>query len=211
MSAGEVGCYASHLGCMARFLDGTAATALILEDDVEFRPGLLEILADPKRMPAGWDLLRLIGNPKSAWVPIASVGRGYELAIYSRIPVRMGAYCVSRPGARKLISHGAMPRYPIDTEIRYAYRMDLAVYGVVPEVAFESGRHRSSIGEIRGYPNRRRSAEAWRRVLFPVEAARGMRFNLRRLSWRTWWRCAWRNLLLRCLGRTPRRLRVGPR
>ena len=61
LTAGEVGCYLSHLAAISRFLETDAAQCLVLEDDFEVQPGAFETVAGLPGCLAGtnWDVAHL--------------------------------------------------------------------------------------------------------------------------------------------------------
>ncbi|HYD73188.1 MAG TPA: glycosyltransferase family 25 protein [Candidatus Binatia bacterium] len=136
LSAGEVGCYASHLAVCRRIADGEmAAPVLVLEDDVclakDFANALDALL---QALPAKWDLVRLSNDPKHACLVIADLIPGRKLVRYSKVPTSAGAILWNRSGAEKFLRrHSRM--LPLDQDLRMAWMWDLDTYGVVPAPA----------------------------------------------------------------------------
>lgn len=160
LKLGEVGCHAAHLAAYERFLAGSEATALVLEDDVhlpaDLAPLLARILA---KLPADWDIVRLSNTPKRAYVPLDPIADGYHLVRYSKVPTLASAYLLSRAGARKLLAPG-LRVHAIDEYLRRPWLMDLDTFGIVPPPirlmsfdsnidAFEDRRRQPKIGVIR--------------------------------------------------------------
>jgi glycosyl transferase family 25 len=136
LSAGEVGCYASHLAVCRRIADGDmAAPVLVLEDDVcltkDFAAALEALM---QALPATWDLVRLSNEPKHACLVVADLIAGRKLVRYSKVPTSAGAILWNKSGAEKFLRrHSRM--LPLDQDLRMAWVWDLDTYGVVPAPA----------------------------------------------------------------------------
>lgn len=133
LSAGEVGCYASHLAICQDIVAGRIQTpALILEDDVEVSLALPQTLQRLLcALPAGWDIVRLSYPSKRAMLTAARLDDQFELVRYSQPPVSTGAYLLSRAGAQKFLAR--TPRnIPIDHDFRRVWAWKLKTYGVAP-------------------------------------------------------------------------------
>jgi glycosyl transferase family 25 len=150
LSPGEIGCYASHLLALRRFLTGDAPVCVILEDDVRLATDFADVVSNAiERAPSGWDILHLSTNFKATVHPVARLKYGAVVA-YTKLPVGSGAYAVSRDGARKLLQPGTRV-VPYDMEFRYGWRRGLAIYGVRPApVDQESGQYMTSTIHDRG-------------------------------------------------------------
>jgi glycosyl transferase, family 25 len=136
LSAGEIGCYASHLAVCRRIADGDlAAPVLVLEDDVcltrDFAPAMEALL---RALPATWDLARLSNDPKHACLVVADLMPGRKLVRYSKVPTSAGAILWNRSGAEKFLRR-QLRALPLDQDLRMAWRWDLDTYGVVPAPA----------------------------------------------------------------------------
>lgn len=187
LSDGELGCWASHLDCMARFLSGNAETAVILEDDAVPHPDFGTVLAGLGRLPRGWDVLKFSGPLKSVYVPVGGIG-AFELVQYWRIPLSAVGYAVSRQGAGKLVAHRGPRRLPFDGELRSAYVRGIVTYGLVPPPVVHAAGP-SSIERTQTRRSRRRKWEIGPETPPWVIELRRFRFDIRRLSFRTWLRC----------------------
>ena len=149
LSAGEIGCYASHLAIMQRVARGDiAAPVLVLEDDVglpaDLAAGLEALIAV---LPAQWDIVRLSYPTKLVTRPIATLGAGRQLVRYSRVPTTTGAYLISATGARKFLA--ARPRrVPVDHDLRHIWDWKLDTYGVSPPLIAHEVLGSSSIDAL---------------------------------------------------------------
>lgn len=136
LSAGEIGCYASHLAVCRRIAAGEiAAPVLVLEDDVRLTDGFAQALdATFKALPAEWDLVRLSNDAKHACLAIADIGGRRTLVRYSNVPCSAGAILWNRSGAQKFVR--MRPRtLPLDQDLRLVWEWDLDTYGVLPAPA----------------------------------------------------------------------------
>lgn len=164
MSAGEVGCYASHLRIhqiLASDLDNDCA--LVLEDDVALADDLPRIIDAVLALKIDWDIIRLSNAPKCVVLPIAALGNGRELVRYWTVPNGTGAYLISRTGAIKFYEASAKRTLPIDEDLRRPWRSGLDTFGVVPPPVEPDVCETSSIrtmGRVRGRPARTRFKDA---------------------------------------------------
>lgn len=134
LTAAEIGCYCSHLDIYHRIIDSNIEYALILEDDLEISGNFGAHLDDFQIYEMTWDIVKLSGNVKGRFKPIAPIGSGLELVCYDRIPLGAGAYLISNAGARKFVmwinAHGI--RSPIDRDLRLSWSTKMTVYGLYP-------------------------------------------------------------------------------
>ncbi len=132
-TAGEIGCYASHLRIHRLLEAGTfGEAALILEDDVRLADDLVETIEAAMARAPEWDIIRLSNATKSVVLPVAPLGRGRELVRYWTVPNGTGAYLISRTGAIKFADAYAKRTLPIDEDLRRPWRSGLNTYGVLP-------------------------------------------------------------------------------
>jgi glycosyl transferase family 25 len=132
-TAGEIGCYASHLR-IHRLLeaDQTGEAALILEDDVRLADDLVETMETAMSCAPGWDIIRLSNPAKTVVLPVAPLGGERELVRYWTVPNGTGAYLISRTGAIKFAEAYTRRTLPIDEDLRRPWRSGLDTYGVLP-------------------------------------------------------------------------------
>ena len=62
VTASEIGCYLSHIKALETFLASSLSFALILEDDAEIAPDLVEVLHAIAVRAAEWDLVKLCAS-----------------------------------------------------------------------------------------------------------------------------------------------------
>jgi len=66
LTPGEIGCYASHLGCWQAIAAAGAPMALVIEDDVCLDADLAELARDIGAAGIGFDMIKLIGRPRAS-------------------------------------------------------------------------------------------------------------------------------------------------
>lgn len=167
LSAGELGCYASHLTVMERFLELGAPVALVCEDDCELSDELPRLLAEVGNLTEGWDVIRLATlTVKQAVVKVSDVA-GFELVKYSKIPVGSGAYLISRKGAEKFLAWAASAplTQPVDEDLARAWICGLSTYGVAPAPIRQNILPATTIGDRPLRPRHRHWLEPVRRSL----------------------------------------------
>jgi len=133
MKRGEIGCYASHIKALMRAASGAHGDAvLIMEDDLEIAPDLIETIAKARQAaPKNWDILRLSSASRRAYVPVAEVDASHFLVRYSKIPNSAGAYLVTPLGARKFLERGVRG-LTFDDDLRRPWFHGMETYGVLP-------------------------------------------------------------------------------
>jgi len=168
LTAGEIGCYASHLR-IHRLLEGDkiGEPALILEDDVRLAGDLVATIEAAMSRAPGWDIIRLSNATKSIVLPVAPLGGGRELVRYWTVPNGSGAYVISRTGAIKFAEAYTKRTLPIDEDLRRPWRSGLNTYGILPAPVepdvLDSSRI-DSMGRNRRAPARYRFRDARRRA-----------------------------------------------
>lgn len=129
---GEIGCYASHLALWRALLASGAPRLAVFEDDVEVSPELPRVLGAIRRLPAGWDMVKLAGRAHEKAAGHGPLLRDHALIAYARVPSLTSGYVISREGARKLLAHRPPFGRPIDVDLRHWWECDLTVLGVQP-------------------------------------------------------------------------------
>jgi glycosyl transferase family 25 len=154
MKRGEIGCYASHLRALKRAASGECGElVLIMEDDLEISPKLLDIVAEARRqLPIGWDILRLSNPPRRAYAPVARLRETATdgarfLVRYSKIPNSAGAYLVTRAGARKFLERGVRG-LTFDDDLRRPWFHGMETFGIVPPPIQAGATKLSSIDAV---------------------------------------------------------------
>jgi glycosyl transferase, family 25 len=156
MSAGEVGCYASHLVVAQQIVARGLPYAVVLEDDVELAPDFKAIIrAAIDAVPTGWHLIHASSVFKAPVISVGPLPNRTRLIQYTRMPVNTAAYVVSNRGARKRLSPMVRSR-PVDMDNRYAWLQRLEIFGVYPAPAEQRQDFPSEIGNTA-----RRGSRVW--------------------------------------------------
>lgn len=158
LTAGEIGCYASHLAIMQRVASGALPSPmLVLEDDVALPHDIARTIERLlESLPAAWDIVRLSYPSKRVMQKVARLGPA-DLVRYTHVPVSTGAYLISCEGARKFLAPRARD-LPIDQDLRRVWAWRLSTYGVAPPPIRADAFGGSSIDSIAS-----RSADAQRK------------------------------------------------
>ena len=113
----EVGCYLSHLKALRSFLDSGHNFGMILEDDIELPPNILDLIQAAQKQAAHWDLLRLSAHKPGHPLPIADLPDGHVLAYNTKVLKNTGAYLVNRHAAQ-CICENMLPMFvPYDVAL----------------------------------------------------------------------------------------------
>lgn len=96
----EVGCYLSHLDALRTFLGTESELALICEDDLEFGPDIVSLLAKALAGPRFWNVLRLSGLSAGRPLTVRRLGQDHRLCINIARIKGSGAYVIDRTAAR---------------------------------------------------------------------------------------------------------------
>ena len=173
LTAGEIGCYASHLAIQEIVAAGDAP-ALVIEDDLEIGATLPLLLDRLAALPDDWDIVRLSNPAKAAAEPVVSLAGVGEVVRYWRVPNNTGAYLIRPAGARKFLSLAAPRRRAIDEDLRRPWEHGLITYGVLPPPVTANVLPASSIGGAREAPGRQRFRAAprhpWGELVWRIRA-----------------------------------------
>jgi glycosyl transferase family 25 len=203
MKKGEVGCYASHLRALLRVASGECGdAALIMEDDLDIAPNLIDILAEARRaLPLDWDILRLSNPPRRAYAPLAKVGPTQFLARYSKIPNSAGAYLVTREGARKFVERGVRG-LTFDDDLRRPWFHDMNTFGIVPPPIQAGALRLSTIDSIEAGRFDKGISSRMERILRGdhLHVFRRASYNGRNLGVANWMACGLINLAILLVG-----------
>jgi glycosyl transferase family 25 len=138
LSAGEIGCYASHLQLWQRMVNQAVPMALVLEDDMLLDPRTPALLQALQASPNDWDMVKLIGMRPAEVAHAWPLMEGFSLVDCKRLPSLTGAYVIRDSGAAKLAHRAAPFSRPIDVELRHYWEFDLRILAVDPYPAQDS-------------------------------------------------------------------------
>jgi glycosyl transferase family 25 len=131
-TAGEMGCYLSHLGAMRAFLASGHGHCLVLEDDAQVPPqagaAMQALVAQAQR----WDMVMLYGNHAAQPVTTAELDGGLRLVGFFGKQTGAVAYALNRRAAQAYVDHLLPMRLPIDHAFGEAWHWGLRIRGVNP-------------------------------------------------------------------------------
>jgi glycosyl transferase, family 25 len=189
MSAGALGCYASHIKAWQEITLQRLPHALVLEDDAILDPELGRILVDLlAALPRGWDLVHLCAEPDRAVRPVAKLTGDRTVVQYSRPPFGAAGYLISAAGAQKMLLAEEPRVWPIDTDTRRPWRFCLNVFGVTTAPIRQNRKMPSTI-QRRGRKPRTRRRGLHAMYGNPIRSLESLVFNYRKLGPYWWWRC----------------------
>lgn len=146
-TAGEVGCFASHVGVMRAFLEGNHAYCLVLEDDAIVPADLRKVVEELIASPACGDMTMLYGNRPGLAVKTASLGDGkHDVVGYFGKQTGTVAYLINRKAARAYVDHLLPMRLPIDHAFGQPWAFAIRMRGVRP-FPIQTGQFESDIGK----------------------------------------------------------------
>ena len=191
LTAGEIGCYASHLSVWHRVLLEEDRCALICEDDVRLVPQFREVIdLIIAKAPPGWDLIRLSSPTERAKYRFAEVSPYYSIVRYTKIPASAAGYLLSKVGAMKLLVVTRRTR-PVDLDCGCPWEFNLDTYGVLPtpvlvdDLRIPSGQRPSSSIERAGVRKQIRRPRGFTGTgprFFTMHRINRLRYNLRTIG-----------------------------
>ena len=146
-SAGEIGCFLSHIGAMRAFLATNAEYCLLLEDDAIFEPQFVRVFDGLQRTASEWDVVLLYGNHPGAQQPLARIDEHHRLVGFFTRQTGAVAYVVNRRAAQIYIEKLLPMTLPIDIDFDRAWDFGIKFRGVQP-FPVRSGAHPSDIGML---------------------------------------------------------------
>ncbi|WP_090140472.1 glycosyltransferase family 25 protein [Limnohabitans sp. DM1] len=146
-TAGEVGCFASHVGLMRTFLEGPHAYCLVLEDDAIVPTDFLSLVEALIVSPACGDMTMLYGNRPGLAVKTARLGDGkHDVVGYFGKQTGTVAYLINRKAARAYVDNLLPMRLPIDHAFGQPWVFGIRMRGVRP-FPIQTGQFQSDIGQ----------------------------------------------------------------
>lgn len=136
MLAGEYGCYRSHLKALSTFLESDNDAAIIIEDDVEVPPKLIERAQAILDAVPDAELVKLL-NHRSRWFLSRATSRlGDQVGRCLHGPQGSAAcYLVTRKGAEKLLQSIRVMSYPLDIALERGWHNGVNVFTVKDNIA----------------------------------------------------------------------------
>lgn len=135
LSAGEVATALSHLRAYQRMVDEDLPCALVVEDDIEPTPDLVDVLGALAGLPPDWDVVTLHSLfPSAGPRPLSGppLTGDFRVCTYAHMPYGTQGYLVSRRAAERLLAIGRPIRLPSDEVLFRRRPARLRVYGIEP-------------------------------------------------------------------------------
>lgn len=134
LSAGEAGCYLSHLRALERMVREGWPRMVVLEDDFQLKPDFLPaieaLLAVPGEPP---HLIKLEGALSGGDV-VTRLATGHKVVRYRRPPIHATALLWSLEGARRFLAQSSKLRRPVDVQMKHWWEGDLDVLAITPAI-----------------------------------------------------------------------------
>ncbi len=157
LTSGEIGCYISHLRAWEMIVARGWDYALVLEDDLVLRPEFPDALAALAALPAGWEMVKLVGGRAKAVAHRIPMGK-FSLVDYYKAPVYTSAQAVSRTAAEKLLRTRLPFGRPADVDLQLPWETGVRVQGLEPHPVIARADLPSTINHVasrKSVPTRR--------------------------------------------------------
>ena len=161
---GEFGCYASHLAGARSFLASAADAALILEDDVRFKPDFAETARPPSPAVPDFDLVKLAHHRRPSIRTLRRIdGHRLGRAVFGPTG-SSAAYLVTRAGAERLRAALDPMRLPYDVALERAWASRVRILHAVPDLVDLQRRRPRRASPWTGQTYASRKLPPWRRL-----------------------------------------------
>lgn len=114
-SAGQIGCFMSHVDAWRNIAEGSAAFGLVLEDDIHLSDATPAFLQDPSWIPSDADIVRL--ESTGQWLLLGGIAAKLDNRSIRRVRSAAwgaGAYVLTKAAASKLLAVEPMLHTPAD-------------------------------------------------------------------------------------------------
>lgn len=139
-SAGQIGCFMSHVEAWRNIAEGPAPFGLVLEDDIHLSDATPEFVRDPSWIPSDADVVRL--ESTGQWLLLGRVTAKADNRSVRRVRSTAwgaGAYVLTRNAASRLLAVEPMLHAPVDdflfNRISSTLARSLTIYQVTPALA----------------------------------------------------------------------------
>lgn len=148
LTAGEIGCYASHVAVWRALRESPDPCWAVFEDDVELGEALPALLHAVPALSRGWEFLKLIGRENEKIAARQNWISGHRLIRYRRVPSWCSAYVISRRGAERMLTTHIPFGRPVDMDMRCWWESGCQIFGVQPyPVSLAPSSAQSTIGD----------------------------------------------------------------
>ena len=170
LTAGEIGCYASHFSIWREILRTGIRQAIVLEDDTVVDWAYLERLATTDLAGEGIDYLRLYAKRPTYQRVVRSDFLQHSRTVVELIGLAFGTqgYAITQEGARRFAEHCRIVRRPVDDEMDRSWAHGMPNLALYPAPILEAAIA-SDIGLGRFAPTRDPAYNSlrqrtWRRI-----------------------------------------------
>lgn len=140
---GTIGCSLSHIKTWQTFLESPYNYALILEDDVSFRPDELSPLIERLQEASDlWDICSFDLLHHGWPLTVKEFGDGgNRLCVYLLKVTHAGAYLINRKAALSLLEHAHPIKMPVDYYFTRSWELKLKFTGIEPRLVQQTFGH----------------------------------------------------------------------
>ncbi len=161
---GEFGCYKSHLDCARRIVECGVDQALVLEDDVELSPDLLDtvhtIISLLSANNFDWDLVHLGPDRLKYTTDVGYLDESRRKLVHAHyFPMTTSALLWNRQGASRFLAEHSIVKMPVDNQFREYLTRSNRGFAVWPALALQTARD-STINPS-GIPDMRKRNRRW--------------------------------------------------
>ncbi len=146
LTPGEIGCYISHMRVWQKLVDEKIPYAIVLEDDLHIEPSFADVLANIATL-RDWDMIKLSDNRANSFFQHKSLGGGFTLGNYRKVPNGTQGYAISLSGAKKLLQRKPFFR-PVDVDMQFHSEVSLNLLGMKPYAISEDLSFESEISKL---------------------------------------------------------------
>lgn len=145
MLPGEYGCYRSHLRAISNFRASDNDAAIILEDDVDLIPDLVERASAILEAAPQAELVKLLNHRTKWFRPKVTSRLGDVVGRAIHGPQGSAAcYLITRSGADKVLKTMQVMSFPVDVALERGWHTGLAVFTVRDNVINLSAASKST-------------------------------------------------------------------
>jgi glycosyl transferase family 25 len=173
LTKGELGCLLSHRAIYQHMVDNNIPAAVVLEDDVFFKPDFPAVLQAIGQLPVAWDVIRFLAQEKTykSGRVLGKIGFGpYVLARNWTTPGGAYAYMLTQNAARQFLRRMERNFMPVDTLHGYVWRTGLETFAVRPSPVSADMETPSTIGMVERF-DKTLKLSGGQKMLYPFTRA----------------------------------------
>jgi glycosyl transferase family 25 len=172
LTAGELGCFASHYLLWEKCVE-LNDTIIVIEDDVQLETCFKESIKDAQQL-AQYEYLRLfVNNRYRPFIKIAEY-KEYDVVEYQRGPSGARAYLITPMAAQKLINMSQEWFLPVDDYMDQFWLNKVVCRGLMPGIVKNETDFESCIGTL----NRSKKAHRMTREIYSMSCTLKRKWHL---------------------------------